>query len=127
MPTVKEQILTFIHYMTSRGDWVGDDWSAPNSNNICKKTHHDFEQFPSMLKLSDGKRLALKAIDSLKSDGMLIKENREVPNKTGKSKRDRSAIGLWLTPKALESLAIVSGGADQPEIAIQSEDVALGV
>lgn len=127
IPIVKDQILKFIHFMTSRGDWVGDDWSAPNSNNICKKIHHDFEQYPSMLKSHDAKRLALKAIESLKTEGMLIKENREVPNKAGKSKRDRSALGLWLTPKALTLLVIDSDEVSQPETPIQLDDVTLGV
>jgi hypothetical protein len=127
IPVVKEQVLRFIQYMTDRGDWVGDEWNGTNSNNITRKSHHEFEHYPQLLKSHDAKRLAIKAIDSLKSEGMIVKESREVPNKAGKSKRDRSALGLWLTPKATELLAIGGGLASNSEAVIQPDDVTLGV
>lgn len=105
LPSIKMEVLVFIKFIADRGGWLGDQWDSSNGNHLCAKRFIDYPEYPSgLLTGRDDKKLAIKAITALLTEGLLVKESREIPNSTAKSKRDRSKDGLWLTEIGLKCL-----------------------
>lgn len=105
LPKVKVEILSFIKFIVDQGYWVGNDWYSPSGNHLCKKGFIDYEQFPPSLYGGKEKPLAMRAVNGLLNDKLLVLEDREVPSSKATKKRDRLRKGLWLTQEGLEHLA----------------------
>jgi AAA domain len=105
---LKVEILKFILELTEHaGEWIGVSTSGTVNNNILKKSYVDKPMYPSLLKKGHAdsaiRKAALRAVDDLLLQGLLVLEERFPDSYTP---RQRSNLGkkkgLWITAAGKE-------------------------